>query len=50
MLRLHLYGQDAAVANEEAFLRHAVRNLSATSIVAIAQTCVGRFPSMIQCP
>jgi|SRR5882724_4103084 len=28
MLRLHLYGQDAAVANEEAFLRHAVRNLS----------------------
>jgi RNA polymerase sigma factor (sigma-70 family) len=28
MLRLHVYGQAAPVANEEAFLRHAVRNLS----------------------
>jgi RNA polymerase sigma-70 factor (ECF subfamily) len=28
MLRLHVYGQEATVANEEAFLRHAVRNLS----------------------
>ena len=28
MLRLHLYGQEAPVANEEAFLRHAVHNLS----------------------
>jgi RNA polymerase sigma factor (sigma-70 family) len=28
MLRLHVYGQDAAVANEEAFLRHTVNNLS----------------------
>jgi RNA polymerase sigma factor (sigma-70 family) len=28
MLRLHVYGQAARVANEEAFLRHAVRNLS----------------------
>jgi RNA polymerase sigma-70 factor (ECF subfamily) len=28
MLRLHVYGQEAAVANEEAFLRHAVHNLS----------------------
>jgi len=28
MLRLHIYGQAAPVANEEAFLRHAVRNLS----------------------
>ncbi len=28
MLRLHLYGREALVANEEAFLRHAVHNLS----------------------
>jgi RNA polymerase sigma factor (sigma-70 family) len=28
MLRLHVYGRDAPVANEEAFLRHAVNNLS----------------------
>ncbi len=28
MLRLHLYGQAASVVNEEAFLRHAVHNLS----------------------
>jgi RNA polymerase sigma factor (sigma-70 family) len=28
MLRLHVYGQAATVANEEAFLRHAVVNLS----------------------
>src|SRR5580692_8306909 len=28
MLRLHVYGQAAPVANEEAFLRQAVRNLS----------------------
>lgn len=28
MLRLHLYCQEAPVANEEAFLRHAVHNLS----------------------
>jgi RNA polymerase sigma-70 factor (ECF subfamily) len=28
MLRLHLWGQEEPVANEEAFLRHAVRNLS----------------------
>jgi RNA polymerase sigma factor (sigma-70 family) len=28
MLRLHVYGRDAAVANEEAFLRHTVHNLS----------------------
>jgi RNA polymerase sigma factor (sigma-70 family) len=28
MLRLHVYGQEAPVANEEAFLRHAVHNLS----------------------
>jgi RNA polymerase sigma-70 factor (ECF subfamily) len=28
MLRMHVYGRDATVANEEAFLRHAVRNLS----------------------
>jgi RNA polymerase sigma factor (sigma-70 family) len=28
MLRLHVYGRDAPVANEEAFLRHAVHNLS----------------------
>jgi RNA polymerase sigma-70 factor (ECF subfamily) len=28
MLRLHVYGRDVAVANEEAFLRHAVNNLS----------------------
>ena len=28
MLRLHLYGQEAPVLNEEAFLRHAVNNLS----------------------
>src|SRR5258708_12700479 len=28
MLRLHVYGQAVPVANEEAFLRHAVNNLS----------------------
>jgi RNA polymerase sigma factor (sigma-70 family) len=28
MLRLHLYGKKAVVVNEEAFLRHAVRNLA----------------------
>jgi RNA polymerase sigma factor (sigma-70 family) len=28
MLRLHVYGRNVAVANEEAFLRHAVHNLS----------------------
>jgi RNA polymerase sigma factor (sigma-70 family) len=28
MMRLHVYGQAAPVANEEAFLRHAVQNLS----------------------
>jgi RNA polymerase sigma factor (sigma-70 family) len=28
MLRLHVYGRAAPVANEEAFLRHAVHNLS----------------------
>jgi RNA polymerase sigma factor (sigma-70 family) len=28
MLRLHLYGQEVPVVNEEAFLRHAVNNLS----------------------
>jgi RNA polymerase sigma factor (sigma-70 family) len=28
MLRLHVYGRDVAVANEQAFLRHAVHNLS----------------------
>lgn len=28
MLRLHLYGRNAPVANEEAFLRHAAHNLS----------------------
>lgn len=28
MLRLHVYGQAVVVTNEEAFLRHAVRNLS----------------------
>src|ERR1700675_2623363 len=28
MLRLHVYGRDAPVANEEAFLRQAVHNLS----------------------
>jgi RNA polymerase sigma factor (sigma-70 family) len=28
MLRLHLYGQEVPVLNEEAFLRHAVTNLS----------------------
>jgi RNA polymerase sigma factor (sigma-70 family) len=28
MLRLHVYGRDVAVANEQAFLRHAVQNLS----------------------
>lgn len=28
MLRLHLYGRHASVANEEAFLRHAAHNLS----------------------
>jgi RNA polymerase sigma-70 factor (ECF subfamily) len=28
MLRLHVYGREAAVANEEAFLRQAVSNLS----------------------
>jgi len=28
MLRLHVYCQEASVANEEAFLRHAVHNLS----------------------
>ncbi len=28
MLRMHLYRQDVPVANEEAFLRHAVLNLS----------------------
>jgi len=28
MLRLHVYGRESAVANEEAFLRHAVQNLS----------------------
>jgi RNA polymerase sigma factor (sigma-70 family) len=28
MLRLHVYGRDIPVANEEAFLRHAVHNLS----------------------
>jgi RNA polymerase sigma factor (sigma-70 family) len=28
MLRLHVYGREVAVANEEAFLRHAVHNLS----------------------
>lgn len=27
-MRLHVYGQAAPVANEEAFLRHAVQNLS----------------------
>jgi RNA polymerase sigma factor (sigma-70 family) len=28
MLRLHIYGRDASVVNEESFLRHAVQNLS----------------------
>jgi RNA polymerase sigma factor (sigma-70 family) len=28
MLRLHLYGQEVPVVNEEAFLRHTVNNLS----------------------
>jgi RNA polymerase sigma factor (sigma-70 family) len=28
MLRLHVYGREAPVVNEEAFLRHAVHNLS----------------------
>src|ERR1700722_11186336 len=28
MLRMHLYGRQVAVVNEEAFLRHAVTNLS----------------------
>ena len=28
MLRLHVYGRDVAVANEQAFLRHAVHNLA----------------------
>jgi RNA polymerase sigma factor (sigma-70 family) len=28
MLRLHVYGRDTPVMNEEAFLRHAVHNLS----------------------
>ena len=28
MLRLHVYGRNAPVANEEAFLRHAAHNLS----------------------
>jgi RNA polymerase sigma-70 factor (ECF subfamily) len=28
LLRLHLYGQSVPVVNEEAFLRHAVNNLS----------------------
>jgi RNA polymerase sigma factor (sigma-70 family) len=28
MLRLHIYGRDAPVVNEESFLRHAVQNLS----------------------
>jgi RNA polymerase sigma factor (sigma-70 family) len=28
MLRLHLYGQEVPVVNEEAFLRHTVKNLS----------------------
>jgi RNA polymerase sigma factor (sigma-70 family) len=28
MLRLHVYGRDAPVVNEESFLRHAVQNLS----------------------
>jgi RNA polymerase sigma-70 factor (ECF subfamily) len=28
MLRLHVYGRESTVANEEAFLRHAVHNLS----------------------
>src|ERR1700733_10599538 len=28
MLRLHVYGRAAPVANEKAFLRHAVHNLS----------------------
>src|ERR1700679_1485504 len=28
MLRLHLYGQEVPVVNEDAFLRHAVNNLS----------------------
>jgi RNA polymerase sigma factor (sigma-70 family) len=28
MLRLHVYGREVAVANEEAFLRHAVHNLA----------------------
>jgi DNA-directed RNA polymerase specialized sigma24 family protein len=28
MLRLHLYGQEVPVLNEEAFLRHTVTNLS----------------------
>jgi RNA polymerase sigma factor (sigma-70 family) len=28
MLRLHVYGQEVPVVNEEAFLRHAVTNLS----------------------
>jgi RNA polymerase sigma factor (sigma-70 family) len=28
MLRLHIYGQEVPVTNEEAFLRHAVYNLS----------------------
>jgi RNA polymerase sigma factor (sigma-70 family) len=28
MLRLHVYGQGVSIVNEEAFLRHTVRNLS----------------------
>ena len=28
MLRLHVYGRDTPVVNEEAFLRHAAYNLS----------------------
>jgi RNA polymerase sigma factor (sigma-70 family) len=28
MLRLHIYGRDVRVVNEESFLRHAVQNLS----------------------
>src|SRR5271168_213481 len=40
MLRLHLYGQAVPVVNEEAFLRHAVTNLSIVWVQRIRGDCV----------
>src|ERR1700722_15071056 len=40
MLRLHVYGREAPVVNEEAFLRHAVHNLSIAWARRMRRDCV----------